>query len=206
MRKHTGARAASQLWCWRLPKLHPNSGFIPKVPSKISSCIDGIMEIELKWTKPNKLTWWHLLLERVLIRVQIKAAAEWVVAFKLMRYLPNPLSQTILRGFTELQRCRLMWVKCRVESDEMTDTTHAHERRRCITALVSDWQQECGDSLRVESESSKMSVCKRFAIREERGKRSSDWTWEGLVLFGGFQHLIVAKFQKSVNAKRNQAK
>lgn len=134
----------------------PKFWFYPKSSPKISSCIDGITEIELKWTKPNKLTWWHLLLERVLIRVQIKAAAEWVVAFKLMRYLPNPLSQTILHGFTELQRCRLMWVKCRVKSDEMTDTTKAHQRRRCITALVSDWQQGCGDSLGEESESRKL--------------------------------------------------
>lgn len=27
----------------------------------ISGCFEGVMEIELKWTKPNKLAWWHLL-------------------------------------------------------------------------------------------------------------------------------------------------
>lgn len=102
--------------CGHLPKLHPNFAFNPKSLTKISGCADGIMKIELKRTKPNKLTWWHLLLERVLIRryaVQIKAAVEGVVVFKLMRYLPNPLSQTLLHGFTKLWCCRLMQVKDR---------------------------------------------------------------------------------------------
>lgn len=36
-----------------------------------------------------------------LYAVQIKAWAEWAGAFKLMRYLPNPLSQSILQGFSE---------------------------------------------------------------------------------------------------------
>lgn len=116
------------------PKLHLNSTFNPKSATKISGCADGIMEIELKWTQPNKLTWWHLLLERALIRgyaVQIKATAEWAVVFKLMRYLPNPLSQTLLHSFAELQCCRLglglvkdqKWLKIREVSD-------VHEWRR----------------------------------------------------------------------------
>lgn len=65
--------------CGRVPKLHPNSAIDPKSATKISFWADGIMEIDLQRTKPNKLTWWHLLLERALIRgyaVQIKAAAE----------------------------------------------------------------------------------------------------------------------------------
>lgn len=41
VRKHTGASAASQQWCWRLPKLHPNSGFIPKVPLKSQVALMG---------------------------------------------------------------------------------------------------------------------------------------------------------------------
>lgn len=158
----------------------PQFWIYPKSSPKISSCIDGIMEIELKWTKPNKLTWWHLLLERVLIRVQIKAAAEWVVAFKLMRYLPNPLSQTILRGFTELQRCRLMWVKCRVESDEMTDTTCAHGWRRCITALVSDWHQECADFY-VRSQN--QGKCRFSKVRNPKGARKEE-QWLDLRMSG----------------------